>query len=436
MDKQQLIKKILFGGILASLCVPMLLTFAPFIEFEPLEGYFEERPKPDLTFDGLYSGEYQKDMEAYLNDNTGGRPYLVRINNQMEWSLFRATNVSSVVVGKDDYLLEQSYIDAYYGYDFIGEDAARNKVKKLQEISDSLAAKGTKLIVVIAPGKVSYFPEKIPAHLRSKTKSRTNYQAYRDYLKTSDLHFIDYRDWIIKQKRTAEYPLFPKRGIHWTSYAEVLVADSMIQFMNSITPHSKIDDIVIDAVEPLNYAYNRDQDIEESMNLLFNLDDGILGYPKFRAAPHSGKKTTKVLTIGDSYFWGMYDWGLASAYFNDGPFWYYNREIYPESFKQQTYVQDIEDYASAVEENDVVLLLFNESNLKDFAYGFVDRLHAEYFSNGRAEREKRIAKIIEDIYNTPAWLESIKEQAKNEGITLEKALRKNAVYMITQEDKQ
>ena len=79
--------------------------------------------------------------------------------------------------------------------------------------------------------------------------------------------------------------------------------------------------------------------------------------------------------------------------------------------------------------------MFTDANLKDFAYDFIDRLYDEYCSHGREKREKRIAKIIEDIRNTPDWINYVKKQAQNEGISLEEALRKNAVYMMIQEEK-
>ena len=125
----------------------------------------------------------------------------------------------------------------------------------------------------------------------------------------------------------------------------------------------------------------------------------------------------------------------AEDYFNNSPFWYYNREIYPESFTKQNFVSNLVDLAYEVEKNDVVLIMFTDANLKDFAYDFIERLYEEYCLNGREIREKRIAKIIQDIHNTPGWLASIKKQAKQEGISLEEALRKNAVYMMVKEDR-
>ncbi|XOV66059.1 MAG: hypothetical protein ACFHU9_10525 [Fluviicola sp.] len=433
MDFEKKIKRLLFGGILLALTVPMLLTFYPFMEFKPLNGSFENKEKPELSFDALYSGTYQKSMEEYLNENTGGRPRMVRINNQLEWWLFKSTNVDNVIIGKNNYLYEQSYIDAYYGSDFVGDAVVQDKIAKLNRIKDTLESRGVKLLVAFAPGKGSFYPEYFPDKVRIK-KSRTNYQAYREAFAQTDIHFFDIRSWFESMKHTSKYPLFPKTGIHWSSYGEVLSADSLIRIMNNLTVETQLNTIQIDAIHTSKYAYNRDDDIEESMNLLYNIKDSVLGYPEFHSINHSAKRTTSVLTIADSYFWGMFNWG-AQEYFENGPFWYYNREIYPESFTEQTFVQDLIDLSYEVEKNDVVLILFTDANLKDFAYGFIDRLFDEYCSNGREKREMRISKIIEDIHNTPEWLETIKAQAKKEGIPLEDALRKNAVYLMEQEKK-
>jgi hypothetical protein len=434
MDKSKLIKRILFGGILVAISLPMLLTFYPVIEFEPLDGYFEEHQKPEFSWDSVYSGAYQKNMEAFMNDKTAGKPYMVRINNQLDYWVFNKANVSSVLIGRNGYLLEQNYIDAYYGDDFIGQANIEDKVRKLQRVSDTLRHKGVELIVVFAPGKVSYYPDAIPIDLR-KDKKRTNHQAYKDLLESTDVHFIDFKTWILEQKKNTKYPFFPKNGIHWSSYSEVLTADSMIRYMNTITTDSKINEIYVEKINPSRYAYNMDEDIEESMNLLYNLEDGILGYPQFKPVEHNSERTTRVLTIADSYFWGMYHWGLATEYFGNGPFWYYNREIFPESFTKQTFVQDIVETSNEVEKNDVVLILFNEANLKDFAYDFIERLYEEYCENGRQIREERIEKLIESIRNTPKWLAKVKKEAKNDGVSLEEALRNNAVYMLIQEEK-
>ncbi|GAB5417335.1 MAG: sugar O-acetyltransferase [Crocinitomicaceae bacterium] len=434
MDSAKLIKRLLFAGVLLAMSIPMILTAYPFVEIDPLEGSFEEVEKPAFSWDSVYTGGYQKAMEAYINENTGGRPYLVRINNQLDFWLFNKANAAGVLIGKEGFLYEESYIDSYYGSDFVGDDVVHEKMRKLQRVADTLQERGTELVVVFAPGKGSFYPEYFPGHLRQKQK-RTNYLAYLEAIEKTDVHFMDFRAWFLAMKEDSKYPLFPKGGIHWSSYGEVLAADSMIQYMNSITKESQINRIKIDQVNPSKYAYNMDEDIEESMNLLFNLEDLEMGYPVFGPVEHSAARTTKVLTVADSYFWGMYNWGLATEYFNNGEYWYYNREMYPQSFTKLTFVQNLVDLTYEVEKNDVVMILFTDANLKDFAYDFIDRLYEEYCEDGRVKRERKIQKLMQDIRNTPDWLAKIEKQAKDEGISLEEALRKNAVYMMVQEEK-
>ncbi len=434
MDRSKLIKRLLFAGILLAMSVPMILTVYPFVDIDPLEGSFETVEKPEFSWDSVYTGGYQSAMESYINENTGGRPYLVRINNQLDFWLFNKANAAGVLIGKEDYLYEESYIDSYYGGDFVGDDVVNEKIRKLQRVADSLHERGTELVVVFAPGKGSFYPEYFPDHLRQKQK-RTNYRAYLEAIEKTDVHFMDFRAWFLAMKEDSKYPLFPKGGIHWSSYGEVLAADSIIRYMNSITDESQINSIKIDKVNPSKYAYNMDEDIEESMNLLFNMEDLEMGYPVFGPVAHSAARTTKVLTVADSYFWGMYNWGLATEYFNDGEYWYYNREMYPQSFEKQTFVQNLVDLTYEVEKNDVVMVLFTDANLKDFAYDFIDRLYEEYCEDGRAIREQKIQKLMRDIRNTPEWLAKIQKQAKDEGISLEEALRKNAVYIMIQEEK-
>lgn len=434
MDKAKFIKRLLFGGILTMISLPMIMTFYPLIQIDPLKGSFEDNKRPQFGWNPWFSGKYQDSMALFINDKTGGRPFLVRVNNQLDYSIFGKANVSSVVIGKNDYLYEQSYINAYYGTDFVGWEKVDEKIRKLQAVSDTLKSKGITLVVAFAPGKGSFFPEFIPDNKRRR-KGTTNYEVYRKRLAMSSIAFIDLKSWFGSMKNTSLHPLFPKTGIHWSSYGEVIAADSLISFINGRTDKTQIPDLEIVDVETSNYAYNTDDDIEKSMNLLFNIPDDELGYPKFRPVHVSDKPITRVLTIADSYYWGMYHWGLTKDYFGDGSFWYYNKEVYPDSFKKMTHVEDMYSMYQEVKKHNVVLLLFTDANLKEFAYGFVERLYDEFNNDGIRKREARIAKIIEDIYNTPEWLTSIKKQAKKDGITLEEALRRNAIYSMQTEGK-
>ncbi len=73
----------------------------------------------------------------------------------------------------------------------------------------------------------------------------------------------------------------------------------------------------------------------------------------------------------------MFGQGVAKTIFNDGEFWFYNNQIYPQSAEQDLLVETV-DIVSKVEENDDVVLMSTDGNLYSFAFGFIDRLFNEY----------------------------------------------------------
>ena len=52
------------------------------------------------------------------------------------------------------------------------------------------------------------------------------------------------------------------------------------------------------------------------------------------------------------------------------------------------------------------------------------------FEKGGLDEEEKIQLMIECIKSKPEWYEKVKEQAVERGLTLEEALRDNAIYTI------
>jgi hypothetical protein len=73
----------------------------------------------------------------------------------------------------------------------------------------------------------------------------------------------------------------------------------------------------------------------------------------------------------------MFNYGFSRDLFGDGEFWYYNKQIYPDSYTTPLEVKDIDIRAKA-EENDVIILLSTDANLYKFAFGFIDQLYEAY----------------------------------------------------------
>ncbi|RYM33556.1 hypothetical protein ERX46_11505 [Brumimicrobium glaciale] len=376
--RDDLIKKFLFIGIVALLFIPMFSNRYKLFEIKPLGGSYSQAEDPKFAFENWFEGVYQDQKQNYIEESLIFKPLFVRIYNQYYHDFYNIGRANSVVVGKSGYLYESYYIKAYLGRDFIGDKEIQAKVKKLSLVVDTLKSKGVELIVVFAPGKGSFYSEFIPEKFNPNDKTITNYEVYNEKLLKSSIHYLDFRKWFLSKKSTSKYPLFPKTGIHWSKYGELLAADSLLRYINSISQFKKTPELIIGEVEVSNIMRDTDDDIEKGMNLYYDIPDLEMGYPVFSIHKEKINNQPKVLTISDSYYWGMFNWGLSKKAFNNGQFWYYNEAIYPDSYEKPIKVSDI-NIIDEVEKNDIVILMSTDAYLYKFAFGFIDQLYAAYF---------------------------------------------------------
>jgi hypothetical protein len=371
-------KRLLFTFVVALLFLPMIQKQLGVVDVKPLNGSFTTLEAPQFSINDWFDGTYSTDELSYLDQNIGFRNIFVRVYNQLHYTLFNQAKANSVVIGKDNYLYEENYIRAYLGSDFIGNDQIAEKVTKLEKINDTLRTIGIDLIVVLAPGKGSFYPEFIPDSYDPQNRSTTNYEVYSEHLSRSNIQLLDFHKLFKELKNSSPHPLFPKTGIHWSKYGEVLVADSIINYITSTQGYVNMPQLVLTDLEYSTTMRGTDDDIEKGMNLLADIQDLEMGYPKFKIQTDSSSISPKVLTIADSYYWGMFNWGLSRDAFDGGQCWFYNEQIYPDSYSNPVNVKDI-DIKASVQENDLIILMSTDANLYRFAFGFIDQLYEVYY---------------------------------------------------------
>ncbi len=438
IDKSQLSekgKKIMFGLILILICSPIILMRINISN--PIENKSEmtENKDPEFSLKSYLSGVYQKDKEKYINNHFRGRTLLIKLHNQIDYSLFNKLNARDIIEGKDGYFYELNYIKAYLGLDFLGESEINSKVEKLKAVQDTLEKLNKKLIVVFAAGKGTFFPEYIPQKFLSQKTDKTNYAYYRSALTNKNINFVDFNSWFVQMKNHTKYPLFPKAGIHWSAYGEFLAADSIRNYVANIT-NREMPKFILEKVVWSTKNIQNDYDIGAGLNLIFDLPTYPMGYPQFKISNSELKsgKTPKVLVIGDSFYWGMYNFGMSDKVLGNGQFWFYNQQVYPDSFVNPITVNDV-DFQSKMDENDAIILMCTDANLPRFAFGFIDRIYNFYFDTNANLLEDNIVNMMNIIRRTPEWIQSIENQAREHGQPLEKVLRENAIYVIEEEKK-
>ena len=128
-----------------------------------------------------------------------------------------------------------------------------------------------------------------------------------------------------------------------------------------------------------NKPLDTDDDIENGMNLLFNIKDLKMGYPEVQFEISRDTPASKVLVVADSYYWGLFNSGVSRDIFNNGEFWFYNKQIYPHSYTAPLNVEDV-NLKAHIETNDIIILLSTDANLPKFAFGFIDQVYDLYFN--------------------------------------------------------
>jgi len=419
---------VLFLLLMALLWVPALQMQTRTFKERPLGGAIEKAEIPFFSDSTWFNENFQEQSEKYLNQNFGFRNTMVRIYNQMAFWLYDKTTAKSVVVGKDNYLYEKNYINAFYGRDYIGDSLIKARVNRLKNLQDTLAHMGKLLFVTIAPGKAQFYPDYIPDHLRGE-KTLSNYEKFLSVSAATGLNVLDFNAWFLQMKDTARYPLYPKTGIHWSHYGMNLYFDSISKYIEKKMKVDIPDYVVSDYKLSTNYQ-SPDQDIEEGMNLLFPISNFPLAYAHDTVLT-KGKTKFRAMVVSDSFFWGLYNKGIMHTVFNNGEFWFYNREIHQPPRIGHSNVFNV-DVHHEILEKDVIILLTTDASLRQFPWRF-DETSTEAIFNydplAVEKRRKELESYKKYIKSQPDYMDMIREKAVVRNITVDSMLQREAIYI-------
>jgi hypothetical protein len=363
------VKIILLFLVMGILCVPLTQQLFKLLPPDQckLYGSFEKAQDTSLTLSGWMSGRYQEKTEKFLNENFGYRNLLVKINNQIGFSLFNKINTKNVFKGKKNYLYDKGFYNCYSGTNYKGGAYADSVFRLIKLMNDSLSAVHKKLLVCFAPCKESFYPEYLPDGYKL---SETNlYQTYKKRLLQNNIPLLDYQNYFMKLKLTSKYPLFTQGAVHWTSYGAGIALDTFFRRI-SYEINKKMNLIKIKSVELSDTARGPDDDMARAMNLLYKVNSEKLAYPSFEFIYNQDSCIKpKVFIIGDSFFYGLNNtWLPPQVFSNESYFLYYfQMGISYNPKNPDVAVKDL-DFKKELRNTDIVILFFSVGNLDRFPY--------------------------------------------------------------------
>ena len=378
------IKSLLFTLILLFLVMPAIQGKFGLIANQKLSGAFTESEKPsfkEFTWRSWFEGSFQEVYNKRLEQHIGFRNPLVRINNQLNYSIFRQANAEGVIVGQHNQLFEEDYIKEHFGLFFVGDTIWSKKAIQLKAVQDTLAKLGKTLVVIFEPGKADFFAEALPAQYRNTPKTISNYAAFRSDLDKAQVNVLDLNQYFISIKDKAEYPLFLQTGTHWSYYGAALAADTTLRYLEALRGID-LPDMKIIRTEELQEPRYPDNDIGLTMNLLFNLPQPKTGNPIIRFQHSPAKTKSNALIIGDSFYFNWLNNHIPEEAFSSCDFWYYNKNI-THSDGSAGGVATALDLRNEVMKRDIILIMITGRFMHSFAWEFDEQLYDLYYPGYR-----------------------------------------------------
>ena len=464
--------------------LPLLQDYVFRFNFKLLFGVFFKTDKPQLTFNNLYSGHYQENIEKYISETYGFREPTIRFYNQYLWDFYKKTPVDYVVVGKDDWLYFIQNVNEYYGTEiyrwYDNSDEAREtfvrRARMMNKLRLVLKDYGIEFLAFEAPEKGFLYSEYLPDRERDTTTiSATGF--YTEKFKEYGFPFIGMTNYYEKIKDTTDYPLFTKYGFHW-NISCVYGADTLFRMMESLSdkemPHLSLKNFHPYSPEEKE-KHNIDFDIEQTLNLTRPIKyegqtplmaDVIIDTDSSFVKPN-------MFFIGDSFLWRIHDLVDFHQVFGDTRFWYYNSTAYYGDNVSKMRPASEFDQLREIFKSDFIVLFSHGSQIHKFSYGFAEKalfdlcvpdsimdreakrisdsagvsikeakkmifidpelipeLRGENAPTIRNTKKIAMAQTMNRIENDDKWLQALKVEAAKEHALIDSVIRHEALNVI------
>ena len=413
------LKQLVLALMVVSLFIPMVQKQFRLVNEKPLKGFFDIAAFPEFTLQSWNAGAYQPQMEKAINENAGFHDWLVKLQCQINYSIFNISKFQTVIVGKDGYLYDKAYIDGYTGKDFIGKERIALQVEKAEVVARELKKKNITLLFALAPGKASYFPEHIPDALKQQQPAAdsTNYQCYARLLQLSELNYIDLRSYFTSQKSKSKYPVYSQTGVHWGQYACFVAIDTIAKRLEELN-HTRLNKPSINSIELRDTLIRTDNDEGDLMNVFSELPHYKMGYLTYRYHRDTNQTKPNLLAISDSYFSNMVATGCIDSLFANWSYWNYNKGVSSDK-TDKTF-----SFKKEIEKRNAILIIATDASLAAFPFGFIDEAYEQYAPHDSKyvklkEKEFRIL-ITETMHAIPKnkeWKNQLIKSAEQKGIS-------------------
>lgn len=436
---------LLFVLLMVILFVPIIQEWTGVFPVKPLNGVFVPTPKPEPTFENYKTNTYQTQIDKYTSENFGLREPIIRLYNQYLWDVYRKTPVSKeqIIFGKDGWFYEPGSVSDYEQrlFRFFAADSTQmasmlsKEAHKLLHLQQVLESHSVRLFVCLVPAKDMICPEHLPKSQDTayigEPKISARFFNEEEFTRLGINH-LNLEQWFLQIKDTVDFALFPKTGMHWSKYAALHGADTLIRYMEHLDSIN-MKNLAFGPKE-LDKARDPDDDLEKLLNLMRPVRKPKYIYADCMTDGDTTATKPKMIVIGDSFWWTIAAQLPLSEIFSRAPYWYYNGTVYYDDRYNSVNEFDLaEELLSA----DFVVLFYCATQQYRMNDGFTQKAlkalgvkDSDAIMDSTSFIEREIQRTIGDILASPKSMESIREKAIQNNKTVEEAVRDDAKWVV------
>lgn len=189
----------------------------------------------EWNWSSLADGKLQKAITDRIIQALPIHPLLVRLNNQLRFTLFGLTG-PGIVRGTNGQLLEQVYLDDYCSRtESLAATRAAAVLPHLEALKRHYRSRGAVFLYLVTPSKIAHMPEYFVNDIPclSTPDARTQFVSrYVALLKQAGIDVLDLASFTHALKGAYEIELFPATGVHWNEIGGARAATMIAEAIN------------------------------------------------------------------------------------------------------------------------------------------------------------------------------------------------------------
>lgn len=329
---------------------------------------------PEITAQKLLDGQAQTEFEAYVQQYLPGKPFMVRLRNEITFSLLDTVSNINYSMSKDKNLFSWENVSYYLQYFApVSKEGAYELVEKLECLQKLLEDAGKQMYVFITPCKIRYTEDQLPWVDKAMAPPRKegNYELLTEALSGSEIRYFDSIRYLEEHKSEfdSRVPLFYRTGLHWSVYVGNMTGAAFGEFLEQESGYN-LPEMTITA-NPCENPIYPDADSFEVFNTIGKPYDQY--YEPVIEITDEETDAPGFLCRGGSFMGQSLSCLIQNHYFGKNVSME-NRQIFTEEFGQVKEFSSYEeaDMRECLRDIDLVVLEVNETAVSDMSFGFID----------------------------------------------------------------